>query len=30
MLDLFASRPGVAFWNGDSIHDWFARQRPMP
>lgn len=30
MLDLFASRPGVAFWNGDSIHDWFKRQQPMP
>ncbi|RAI43000.1 polysaccharide deacetylase family protein [Rhodoplanes roseus] len=30
MLDLFRSRPGVAFWNGARIRDWFAAQQPMP
>jgi allantoinase len=30
MLDLFGSREGVVFWNGDQIHDWFVRQRPAP
>ena len=30
MLDLFASREGVAFWNGNQIHDWFAAQQPHP
>jgi allantoinase len=29
MLDLFASRPGVAFWNGDRLCDWFAAQQPL-
>jgi peptidoglycan/xylan/chitin deacetylase (PgdA/CDA1 family) len=30
MLDLFAGREGVAFWNGDAIHDWFVAQQPKP
>lgn len=30
MLDLFAGREGVAFWNGDRIHDWFVAQQPHP
>lgn len=29
MMDLFASRPGVSFWTGDQICDWFARQKPL-
>ncbi|WBY03019.1 polysaccharide deacetylase family protein [Ramlibacter tataouinensis] len=30
MLDLFAGREGVQFWNGDQIHGWFVEQRPHP
>jgi len=29
MLDLFAGREGVAFWNGDQICDWFVAQQPL-
>ncbi len=29
MLDFFAQQPGVSFWTGDQIHEWFAAQQPM-
>jgi peptidoglycan/xylan/chitin deacetylase (PgdA/CDA1 family) len=28
MLDFFARQPGVSFWTGDRIHDWFVAQHP--
>ena len=28
MLDFFARQPGVSFWTGDQINDWFVAQRP--
>ena len=30
MLDHLASLPGVAFWQGDAICDWFTAQVPPP
>lgn len=30
MLDFFARQPGVSFWTGDQIHEWFVAQHPKP